>query len=603
MAQQYFYTSSAVQTTLAASLGAVSAGSTGQTVQVASIAGWPTQFPAPMLLEWGTVNQERVTLTQAATGGGPFTFANCIRGDDGTAAPAHGSGAAVYHGVTAVDFFQAAPVFNACAYGADPTGVSTTSDVGIQAALNACSAAGGGTVFLPPGVYQCSQTPQIHSNTTLQGAGMQVTTIRAKANFQPTRVGLNTGAPLTASYGNGGQGSSIQSNIRVTGITFDGNQANNTLSGTGIPGYADSQECSAFSLWYSDNVTIDNIEVINSIGYSLYLQSVTNFTVLNCRVISGTTTTPGWTQQDGIHMTDCQYGRVIGNDVDTGTLPAAGDDAIAIQAFSTSNNDITIKGNVIRAAAAGVDLAIQGGTITDVTITGNDIWQTAGAGVSFAVFTWATGSLISNVTISGNVFSAIGTGAVGGTGGIAMANNATTNLFWKNVTITGNIFGTFGTPASDIFGIYATLGTGLTVSSNTLSMYSGTNACIQIGDSGRGVTDFTVSGNQVICTASTTTGMLIEDSTLGSVTGNMLYGALGAGSTGISLLGSTTAPIGMAVTGNRISNYATGIAESPTSGADQPSYNLYVGNNLHGCTAFISSPLGTGDVSANNIVT
>ena len=199
-----------------------------------------------MLLEWGTVNQERVTLTQAATGGGPFTFANCVRGDDGTAAPAHGIGAAVYHGVTAVDYFQTAPVFNVCAYGADPTGVSTTSNVGIQAALNACSAAGGGTVVLSPGVYVCAQTLQIHSNTTLQGAGMQATTIRAKANFQPTQVGTNTGAPLTASFGNGGQGSSIQSNIRVTGITFDGNQANNTAGGTGIPAYADSRNAPRF---------------------------------------------------------------------------------------------------------------------------------------------------------------------------------------------------------------------------------------------------------------------------------------------------------------------------------------------------------------------
>ena len=97
MAQQYFYTSDAVQTTLVSvsrrRRGPVDGGKPSRLLVLDS--GRADSFPAPMLLEWGTVNQERVTLTQAATGGGPFTFANCVRGDDGTAAPAHGIGAAV----------------------------------------------------------------------------------------------------------------------------------------------------------------------------------------------------------------------------------------------------------------------------------------------------------------------------------------------------------------------------------------------------------------------------------------------------------------------------------------------------------------------------
>ena len=143
----------------------------------------------------------------------------------------------------------------------------------------------------------------------------------------------------------------------------------------------------------------------------------------------------------------------------------------------------------------------------------------------------------------------------------------------------------FRHPRHNVFGIYASLGTGLVISGNTLGAFSGTNACIQIGDAGLGVTDFTVTGNQVVNTASTIKGMLIEDSTLGAVSGNMFYGALGAGSVGIALLSSTTAVIGIAVPGNRIFNYALGIGES---GSPTPDYNSYVGNNLHGCTA--SSP-------------
>ena len=188
MGQQYFYTSNAVQTTLAASLGAVSAGSTGQTVQVASIAGWPAQFPAPMLLEWGTASQERVTLTQAATGTGPYTFANCIRGDDGTAAPAHNSGAGVWHGVTARDFFQTAPVFNVCAYGADPAGVAD-STTAIQAAITAAhTAAAGGVVFLPPGTFKVSAALTIYAGLTLTGAGNGLSVIELAASAAVTNI-------------------------------------------------------------------------------------------------------------------------------------------------------------------------------------------------------------------------------------------------------------------------------------------------------------------------------------------------------------------------------------------------------------------------------
>lgn len=107
MAPNRYYSSNAQPTTLAASLPSVSSGTTGQAVEVQSVAGYPTQYPFTLLLEWGTASQEIVTVTQAATGVGPYTFANCTRGDDGTLAAAHTSGAAVVHGVSARDFSDA----------------------------------------------------------------------------------------------------------------------------------------------------------------------------------------------------------------------------------------------------------------------------------------------------------------------------------------------------------------------------------------------------------------------------------------------------------------------------------------------------------------
>ncbi len=175
MGQQRFYSSTAVQTTLAASLGAVSSPSTGQSVHVTSVSGFPTHYPFTMLLEWGTSNQEVVTVTQAATGSGPYVFANCVRGDDGTSAPAHSNGAAVYHGVSARDYYQSPSVFNVCDYGADPTG-TTECSAAINACIAAASAAGfssipGGagfaTVYFPAGTYLVGTTLNLAPVSTL----------------------------------------------------------------------------------------------------------------------------------------------------------------------------------------------------------------------------------------------------------------------------------------------------------------------------------------------------------------------------------------------------------------------------------------------------
>jgi Pectate lyase superfamily protein len=61
--------------------------------------------------------------------------------------------------------------FNVMAFGA--TGNGTTDDTAaIQAAINACGAAGGGTVFFPPGTYACASALTVtYSYVTLRGPG------------------------------------------------------------------------------------------------------------------------------------------------------------------------------------------------------------------------------------------------------------------------------------------------------------------------------------------------------------------------------------------------------------------------------------------------
>ena len=190
MSGQLFYTSNAVQTTLATSLT-----SGGTSVELTAITGWPTQFPCTLLLEWGTSNQEVVTLTQASTGGGPYTFANCLRGQDGTTGVSHSSGAQANHGVSARDFFQVAPVVNICAYGADPTGTNDST----TAISNAIAAipAGGGSIYAPPGNYTHSGTLLFNQGQGLTGAGSTATT------FTYTGTGIAVNVTLSGSFTGG----------------------------------------------------------------------------------------------------------------------------------------------------------------------------------------------------------------------------------------------------------------------------------------------------------------------------------------------------------------------------------------------------------------
>ena len=162
---QLFYSSAINQTTVVQDLGT--------TLQVASITGLPVYYPFKLLLEWGSGNQEVVVVTQAATpaGTGAYQFANCMRGQDGGGPQiVHAVGAQVNHGVSAQDMFQAQPVFNVCAYGADPSGI-TDSTTGINNAIIACGEAGGGIVAFPTGTFACSGAIVVNfNNVTLMGS-------------------------------------------------------------------------------------------------------------------------------------------------------------------------------------------------------------------------------------------------------------------------------------------------------------------------------------------------------------------------------------------------------------------------------------------------
>ena len=89
-----YYSSTAAKTTLTAS---ITSGATSLTV--VALSGYPSQFPYTLILDADTINEEVVTVTAAAG-----TTLTVTRGQDGTTAVAHASGATVQHGVSARDY-------------------------------------------------------------------------------------------------------------------------------------------------------------------------------------------------------------------------------------------------------------------------------------------------------------------------------------------------------------------------------------------------------------------------------------------------------------------------------------------------------------------
>lgn len=93
MANAYFYSNTAIQTTLT---GSISAGAT--TLSVGAVTGFPGSFPYVLALDYGSASEELVTVTAAA--GLNLTV---TRAFGGTSAQSHSLGAVVRHVYNSVD--------------------------------------------------------------------------------------------------------------------------------------------------------------------------------------------------------------------------------------------------------------------------------------------------------------------------------------------------------------------------------------------------------------------------------------------------------------------------------------------------------------------
>jgi hypothetical protein len=149
-------------------------------------------------------------------------------------------------------FLSKYPFYNVKAsYGAVGDG-STDDTAAIAAALSAANAAGGGTVYFPPGVY-VTGTQNLYTGVHILGAGIATTTIRLKSGTNADLLHAYTAnINLSSSFG-GGSDTGVY-NFSIQDISLDGNKANQS-SGTSYP-----------LRLYGRGYTFHNLRIIN--GYT-----------------------------------------------------------------------------------------------------------------------------------------------------------------------------------------------------------------------------------------------------------------------------------------------------------------------------------------------
>lgn len=205
---------------------------------------------------------------------------------------------------------DAAPAtYDVRAYGARGDGKSNESRF-IQAAIDACHKAGGGTVLLPPGHY-LSGTIELKSNVTLHlenGAGIYAS--RNRDDYRPSSAhGANRGHLLIA---DGAE------NIAVTGKGLLHGQAEADYGNRWGVREDDRFRTGLILFTRCRNVTLRDFTILYSDFWTLHLKRCDVVTIDSVKIRNN----PRRLNSDGIDLTSCRNVHITNCDV------VAGDDAI-----------------------------------------------------------------------------------------------------------------------------------------------------------------------------------------------------------------------------------------------------------------------------------
>ncbi len=353
-------------------------------------------------------------------------------------------------------------VYDVRDFGASGTGL-TDDSVYIQAAATACNNAGGGTVYVPPGKYLMTNFVKLGSETILQGspAGSSADDPTARsvlvADSSINGGGMLSGNIVVANigYDNPQPGMTLEDNITIRDLNFDGNAAGNLRS------YGNA---TLFFLGVK-NVRIENCAVFNCANHAISVVS---------------TASPANPTQGNVwirnNIIDVMPKRDMVPPSPTYAL-TSGNIAIRCEALDAVFIDSNVIGfNGRTAAPAWIPTwsndAIDVPGCNYATITNNQIqWATDGIGLNNSVNAIVSGNIISNcigegissfapsvsgvsyLTIVGNIVSAVPSDKIVlqlGTMIFAIRSTSNNGPTSQYVTITGNIcYGPFTDGAID----------------------------------------------------------------------------------------------------------------------------------------------------------
>jgi polygalacturonase len=274
----------------------------------------------------------------------------------------------------------------------------------IQAAIDAASSSGGGTVRLGAGTFLIDGHLVMKNNVRLTGAG-PATIIKAGPGFLSS-TGPDGGYPLITTAG--------ASNVTISNLTAD--QSGNVLNGNANPG----ARFSAFLIDLRDsrNVLASGVYTRNPFTYSIAVVGSSDFCVIHCH--TEVTSSGRYNGLDGIHVLDSHTGQVIQNHVDQ-RIGQDGDDGLVAHTISAPVYDVLYAGNTVRGGnyGDGMQLAVGNYPVYDLTIRDNDFYGSP-FGIRTGYYATGTGGAVHNVEITGNDIHDLVPGAAFPRGGNAV---------------------------------------------------------------------------------------------------------------------------------------------------------------------------------------
>lgn len=324
-------------------------------------------------------------------------------------------------------------VFNVRAYGAVGDGV-TDDSAALQLAEDAAHAAGGGTVYFPPGTYLVSPsglTPSllIDSNIVLMGAGRNsIIKIKDDAgDFQTIFRQRNLSTEVD--------------NILIRDLCFDLNPSGNTTCDI-IAGVSTKAQLALY-FGNCDNVIIENcyfdpccgVNTISLNGGKVSLNTV----VRNCffRFVMGNTTDSSGEYDNSCIYFNGQGHTAIGNRFEADYAERARG------AIETHSGPSVISNNYSRGFETLCNIVTQDGSETPelpsntITVTGNTCMEAA-----HGILLWSiTGKTLRNVTVANNtiyVNNADRAADISNHHGIAFTRGTGLNGGFEHITIQGN---------------------------------------------------------------------------------------------------------------------------------------------------------------------